>query len=427
MQRHTGPSGRSFTWTLSGNVIYSVCQWAFLIVLAKLGTAEDVGGYALGLAITSPILTFANFQGRNLVASDIRDRYSFGEYLSFRIFSLTVALAAVVTIALWTRSSWTAAAVTCLLGVSQAFDWTSETYFGLMQKHDRLDRVAQSLILKGPLCLALLSAAMYATRDLVWAALSLVAGRGLVLWLFDSKISRRMAGPARLMWKRTVLAGLLRNAFPLGVISALAAFNFNIPRYFIESDLSTRELGIFSAIASLVGAGNLVMSALANNSFVAIARASAISDRAQYRKLSLRLFGTAAVLGGAGVVVAMVAGDRILGMLFRPEYGGSAGVFTRLMMAGAMGYIFSGQGYALTAAGVLLPQIPVLLCSTATTALFSWWLVPLHGLDGAAEAWLLTSLVQLVLSSIVLARVRHNGGAPPAGMPVPEAASVTAG
>ena len=78
--------GRSFTWSLSGNMVYSLCQWSFVVVLAKLGTLEDVGGYALGLAITSPLLIFANFQGRNLVASDVRDEYSFGEYLSFRFY-----------------------------------------------------------------------------------------------------------------------------------------------------------------------------------------------------------------------------------------------------------------------------------------------------------------------------------------------------
>ena len=397
--------GRSFSWSLAGNVIYSLCQWAFLIVLAKLGTAEDVGGYALGLAITTPLLMFASFQGRNLVASDIDDRYSFSAYLSFRIFSLGLALAAVLMIIVCTRNSWPTSGVIFLLGVSQAFDCTSETYFGLLQKHDRLDRVGQSLILKGVLCLVLLSAAMYITRDLVWAVIALVAGRGLILWCFDSKSATRIAGVTRIQWHPPTLTRLFRTAFPLGVISALGAFAFNIPRYFIEADLSKRDLGIYSAIASLVGAGNLVMSALANCSFVAIAKASASSDRRRYRALSLRLFGTAALLGAAGVTAAMLAGDRILVLLFRPEYGGSAGVFARLMLAGALGYVISGQGYALTAARILTPQIPSLLCAVAATGILSWWLVPLRGLQGAAEAWLLGSLVQLIWSTILILRV----------------------
>jgi O-antigen/teichoic acid export membrane protein len=423
MQALSSFTGRGFTWTLAGNVVYSLSQWAFLIVLAKLGTPEDVGGYALGIAIISPVLMFANFQGRNLVASDINEIYTFGEYLSFRIVSLAIAIVIVLAIAIYTRHSLAAVAVTCLLGISQAFDWSSETYFGLMQKYDRLDRVGQSLILKGPLCLVLLSVAMYFTRNLVWAAVALVAGRGLILWLFDSKVAFRVAGPARLMWNRRVLLRLFRSALPLGVISALNAFAFNVPRYFIEADLNTRELGIFSAVASLVGAGNLIMSALANCSFVDIARAFAVRDRKRYHALSLRLFGTAAILGAAGVVAALVAGNRILVILFRPEYGGSAGVFTRLMLAGAMGYILSGQGYALTAARILLPQIPILICSAATMALFCWWLVPLHGLNGAAEAWLLTSIIEIALFTVLIARTQRDDAPSSREVPVPQVAS----
>lgn len=400
--------GRNFTWTLSGNIAYSLCQWAFVMVLAKLGTPEDVGGYALGLAITSPVLIFANFQGRNFVASDIHDEFSFSEYVSFRAISLTLALVVVLAMILFTPSLRPGAGAIFLVGLGQAFEWVSETYFGLMQKHDRLDRVAQSLMLKGPLCLILLTAAMYLTRNIVWAVAALALGRGLMLCCFDSKNATRIAGPVRLVWRRVTHTRLFLAALPLGIISGLVALNFNLPRYFIESDLSKRDLGIFSAIASLVGAGNLVMSALASCSFVAIAKAYAARDTGQFRSLSMRLFVIGALLGGAGVLAASTAGDKILSLLFRPEYGSSAGVFARIMLVGALGYVISGQGYAMTAARKLMPQIPLLLCTAAAIALFSWWLVPLRGLKGAAEAWFLGSLVQLAWGTLIMARMANG-------------------
>jgi hypothetical protein len=121
---------REFRWALSGNIIYSLCQWAFVVVLAKLGSPADVGAYALGLAVTSPILMFANFQGRNLIASDVRDEYSFGEHLSFRVTSLVLALVAILVVIASTRSSWTAGVVIFVVDLGQCFDYTSEGYFG---------------------------------------------------------------------------------------------------------------------------------------------------------------------------------------------------------------------------------------------------------------------------------------------------------
>lgn len=38
---------------------------------------------------------------------------------------------------------------------------------------------------------------------------------------------------------------LFLTALPLGVISGLCALNLNIPRYFVEGDLSKHDLGIF--------------------------------------------------------------------------------------------------------------------------------------------------------------------------------------
>jgi len=60
-----------FTWVLAGNIVYSACQWAIVVALAKLGSPEQVGEYALGMAISAPIVLFASLQLRALLASDV--------------------------------------------------------------------------------------------------------------------------------------------------------------------------------------------------------------------------------------------------------------------------------------------------------------------------------------------------------------------
>jgi hypothetical protein len=86
------PGGGGFTGILSSDVAYSLCQWAFVVVLAKLVSAEAAGVYGPGLAISTPLLAFANVQDRNPVASDISDTYTFGNYFGFRIFLLSLAM-----------------------------------------------------------------------------------------------------------------------------------------------------------------------------------------------------------------------------------------------------------------------------------------------------------------------------------------------
>jgi len=53
---------RNFSWAFAGNVIYCACQWGILTILAKLGSVEMVGQFALALAITTPVALFFQFQ-----------------------------------------------------------------------------------------------------------------------------------------------------------------------------------------------------------------------------------------------------------------------------------------------------------------------------------------------------------------------------
>jgi O-antigen/teichoic acid export membrane protein len=110
-------------------------------------------------------------------------------------------------------------------------------------------------------------------------------------------------------------------------------------------------------------------------------------------------------MGVAGVVVAFIAGDKVLTLLFGPAYAASAKVFAIIMLAGALGYAVSAQGYAMTAARELVPQVPLLAGVAVVTTVSSWWLVPRQGLTGAAEAWLLGGVVQLIISTAIMSRM----------------------
>jgi len=108
-----------FTWVLAGNIFYSACQWMIVVVLAKLGTPEKLGEYAWGLAVSAPIVLFANFQLRSLLASDLTDRFRFRQYVIFRLISIGAALGLVAVVA-EVAGSGEKATVVILVGAAQA-------------------------------------------------------------------------------------------------------------------------------------------------------------------------------------------------------------------------------------------------------------------------------------------------------------------
>ena len=96
----------NFSWTFVGNVVYAASQWGILTVLAKLGSPEMVGQFALGLAIAAPVVMFTNLQLRGVLATDARDEYRFGDYLALRLCATLLAMLTISGLVLLGGYSW---------------------------------------------------------------------------------------------------------------------------------------------------------------------------------------------------------------------------------------------------------------------------------------------------------------------------------
>jgi hypothetical protein len=53
--RKVPPLGINVYWMLSGDAVYRACQWAVLVVVARLGSPEKVGEFILGLATSDVV------------------------------------------------------------------------------------------------------------------------------------------------------------------------------------------------------------------------------------------------------------------------------------------------------------------------------------------------------------------------------------
>lgn len=393
----------NFAWTFAGNVTYALCQWGMMMALAKLGTPEMVGRFALGLAITAPVILFAGLALRAVQATDARRAYSFGDYLALRLTTMSIALLVIVGI-VWaggyaSETAW----VILLIGLAKAIEAVSDIFYGLFQHHERMDRVATSMMIKGPLSLMALAAAVFATHR-VWAgAAALAVAWTLVLVLYDIPngvaLLRDSSGQrgVGLRWHWPTLFRLARLSLPLGLTMMMISLNTNIPRYFVERYWGERELGFFAAAAYLITAGTTVVNALGQSASPRLAGYYAAGERGAFRSLLMRLLGVGLGLGLAGVLVSLVAGREILTLLYREEYAGLAGVLTWIMLAAAAAYLASFLGYALTATRHFAIQ-PVLFGGIAMlNGLLCLVLVPAYGLVGAAWAMGLANGVQFAV------------------------------
>jgi O-antigen/teichoic acid export membrane protein len=113
------------------------------------------------------------------------------------------------------------------------------------------------------------------------------------------------------------------------------------------------------------------------------------------------LSGIGMVLGLGAVGAAALFGEEILMLLYGAEYA-RQDLFVWLMVAATIFYMASFFGHGMTAARYFQVQFPLFVVVTVTTVLSCFWLIPMHGLYGAATALIIASCVQIIGSLIIV-------------------------
>jgi hypothetical protein len=97
--RQFGNLKRNIVWAFGGNSFYGLCQWGMLTILARLGRPEQVGTYALGVAISTPMFMLSNLHLREIQSTDTRQQFKFGQYVGLRLATTAIALLAIGAVA----------------------------------------------------------------------------------------------------------------------------------------------------------------------------------------------------------------------------------------------------------------------------------------------------------------------------------------
>ncbi len=412
-------------------MVFYGCQFGMVVVLARVGTPAMVGQFVLALAVTAPVMAFFMLQLRTVQATDARRDYRFGDYLALRLATTAVALAIIVSVALAFGFRRETALVIIAAAILAAVDSMSDVVYGLLQQHERLDRMAQSMILRGLLALATLTAVVLLTRRLFYGILAVAVVRGLVFltWdlhnttaaLHEDKVSETLcpigtsragdsssASQRRFRTRSTRLLSLAWLSLPLGLVMMLLVLSNYIPRYFVANFSGEAALGIFGAIGYLSIAGTMAVGALGESAVPRLARCYAQGQTAAFALLLLKLAAIGGAIGAAGIAIALVAGRPILAIAYGSAYAAHSNLLVWMMVASAIGYITSFSGYGITSARYFFVQIPLFALGAATTAAACWWLVPRIGLQGAALSLAISALVQLVGAGLVLSHAMRS-------------------
>ncbi|MDA0919220.1 MAG: hypothetical protein O2945_09130 [Planctomycetota bacterium] len=401
----------NFAWTFLSNVLVAVCQLGLLTLLLREAGDEATGQYIIALAISAPVFMFAGLDLRTLQATDSSGEVRFSEYLSLRLICGGIALAIVPVIALALGYRANTLAVITVVGLGRFFLLIGDTFNGLMQQSERMDRVAHSIVLKGILSSVVLGATFLVTGSLIAAVFAEAATRFLVLAFYDLPLGRRLASQhgseeISLASLRTVEAARLTKltfrSLPLAFKVMLVSLDTHVTRYFVSGMGSLSAVGVFGPIASGAAAGSMVGKALNQSVSAKLGRLASTGEAQPFRSFVRKLQLFYLVLGVAGVGFTMLVGGPLLALV-RPDLLAYQTVLTLVVVSVALDLQNGIVDMSLVAARRIAPLAPACGLSVATSAICCWFLIPLYGLEGAAIAMIIGRIMRMAALNLTLA------------------------
>jgi O-antigen/teichoic acid export membrane protein len=385
---------QNFAWTFVGDTTFAAAQWAMLAVIAKLGTPEMVGLFTLGLAITAPIIIFANLKLRAVQATDARQDYQFGHYLALRLLALGLAFIVICAFSWLSSYSLQTKTIIVLVAAAKCFDALSDIMYGYFQLHERMNRVSISRIVQGISQLFALSLVLFLTGDLMWSLVAWALVSGLVTLFYDIpnvysvrddldlRSGSQTDSSLSPVWQLAALKKLLWLTLPLGFATMLGSLWLNIPRYVIQYHEGTYQLGIFAAVTSLMIIGSTIISALAQSASPRLAKYHQERKYDAFDQLIIRLVFLGAILGGASLLIVWIAGEFIITLLYTTEYAAYSSLLIWLFVGMSIQFALIFLGTGMQAMRDFRFFLPLQAVSCILVLILTSILVPAFGLMG---------------------------------------------
>lgn len=410
-----GPRSRlrkHFGWTFTGNALYAGSRWLTFAALAKLITTNEVGHYALAIAIVVPVFALAGMNLRAIQSTDARAEIPFRDLAAMRLLTTVTAFAVCLALALFVPRFESVRDLIIIAALIQAVDAASDLVFGLFDHRERFELGAMSLALRGPLRLFALAVVLYGTRDLVLAMLAELTVNMLVLVLFDSVACRRLLRARSAengrddglapRWDRKILVRLLTLSLPMAGVLLIGSVQINLPRYFVEYFESSHELGLIAALSVLALAQAPIISALTQAALPKLAQHWEVRDRGAFFALLRTATRVAIALGCLGLALAVLAGDPILRLLYTSSYAEHSDLLVWLMASAILVSLANVYGVGITATrGFRVSLVSQAVAFALALPLYAV-LTSSYGTTGAAMALLGHSLLSLLGYMLIL-------------------------
>lgn len=389
-----------------GSLCSSGSSVLLLVYVTRILGTDEAGIYSIAYSIATLMWTIGCFGTRQFQVSDIKEKYSFSDYLNLKILLSFVVIIGGFIYSLFLHSTGYKLLISiiyCFLILADVF---ADVFAGRFQQIGKLYIAGISYMIRivGYNLLFLITLLLF--KSLPLSLLISIAYSYIFLYLFDYKI---ICSNEIVVLKPNFkkISQICISCAPIFLASFLATMMVNIPKNYIDLQLSNEIQAYYGYIMMPSNVVGLFCSFIFVPMYTSIAKEWANNNKANFNKILFRVF-----LYLIGIIIFVLTAGYFLGipvldLIYGVDLSSAKLPFMILLIAGCVTSYNSVLQYIITVMRVQKYIIIAYVLGTAICQFSINYLITNYGLLGAAFNYLLgMGIISIVFTFIVIRNYR---------------------
>lgn len=373
-----------------------------LVIITRMNGIDDSGLFSFAFAVAIIFWGFGMWGGRTYQVSDIKGEFSRRSYIMARIILAVIMIVGALLFSFANNYDITKTTLIITLVVFKSIESIADALYGIMQSHNNLYKSGKSLVIKAVAGLIAFIAIDVLTNNIVFASVGILLVNLAVVLLYDLPVTKGLenisieVGKANYYINEALV--IMRRTAVVFVVSFLAMFSLNIPRYFLDI-YQPEEIGYFGILAMPITLIVLMVSFILQPIVLGLSELYHSSING-FKRAVRRIMGITLLLGVGMLAVSAVIGVQVLEFIFGIDFS-SRELELVIIVAGSI-------ANALIAVYINLfvimrhfkVQFYILLLTNITLVFISAIFMKEGGLLVAVSLFTITNVIQAVLMLI---------------------------
>lgn len=391
---------RNVSWNMIGAVVYSVIT-IVLATIVKRTDAGEANAFTFDFKLAQLLLTVGYFEVRVFQVTDSKEKYSFADYLGFRIFTciLMVVIGAVYFV--FSGKPADAFPLLMLLVVYKMLDAFADVFEGDYQKHERIDVSGKSMALRTLFGAIAFTAVCYFTKSAVLGCIALVTGCLLVIVLYNPAKRRIYDDSAMVRPSFKSFKPLFKDVIALSLGAFVCCYLLNCCSYALDF-YSPEYNYAFGAVFMPSSVINLAATIIYKPILTDWTKKADEKDAHGYIKILLVMGGIVFALTAACILGAWLLGIPVLSAVYADDLSPFKTELLIMLAGGGLNALGILLYYGLVVLRKQKQTFITYLATLAVTLPVPFLLTKSLGIYGAALAYFLIMFIQFAVFALFL-------------------------